>query len=95
VRDGVFPLTDGVQWFTGILEGPHTTMWGDWATRVLFCAAAAADRFEELTSGTHDAQVQRLSGLCRRLWEAGQRGQARALVWRILAGESFAALVGD
>jgi hypothetical protein len=92
VRDGVFPLVDGVQWFTGVVEGPETTMWLDWATKVLFCAAAAADRTDELLHGPHDAQVARTAGLCRRLWNDGKAGRAREFVWRVLAGEPFAVL---
>lgn len=89
VRDGVFPLVAGVEWFTGIVEGPETTMWGDWAARVLFCAAAAADRSDELSAGTHSEQVARMAGLSRALWRAGKDGTARAFVWRILDGESL------
>ncbi|MEZ5964721.1 MAG: hypothetical protein R3F56_12810 [Planctomycetota bacterium] len=92
VRDGVFPLVDGVSWFTGIVEGPHTTMWSDWATRVLFCAAAAAGRSDELQAGTHDDQVARIEGLSRGLWRAAKAGQGRAFVWRLLGGESLSAL---
>ncbi|HLU40486.1 MAG TPA: hypothetical protein VK081_13970 [Planctomycetota bacterium] len=92
VRDAVLPLADGVQWFTGLLEGPDTTMWNDWATRLLFCAAAVADRVGELTAGTHDAQVARMTALVHALWRAGKAGKARAFVERILDGESFVEL---
>lgn len=92
VRDGALPLADGVQWYTGILEGPDDPLWIEWALRVLRCAAAAADRSEELSAGPQAAQGVRLSGLARRLWRDGADGRARELVWRILDGEDLDSL---
>ena len=62
---------------------------------MVFCAAAASDRIDELMAGGHAAQVARLHGLSRALWDAGRRGEMRAFAGRILDGETFATLAGQ
>jgi hypothetical protein len=92
VRAAVFPLCDGVQWFTGIVESPAATMWTDWAARVLVCAAAAVGRVDDLTAGSPAERLARMQSLSLALWHAGRAGTMRAFVLRILDGESFATL---